>query len=39
MAIAGTAYVESIGIEAPLDDKQSFKCDFVGSGQPTLTLI
>jgi len=36
--IAGTVYIETIGIEAPIDDKQTFKCDFTGTGQPTLTL-
>ena len=36
--ITGTAFVEGISIEAPVDDKQSFKVDFTGSGQPTLTL-
>lgn len=36
--ITGAAYIETISIEAPVDDKQSFKVDFVGSGGLTLTL-
>ena len=36
--ITGTALIEGISIEVPVDDKQSLKCDFSGTGQPTLTL-
>lgn len=36
--IAGTVYIETIGIEVPIDKQQTFKCDFTGTGQPTLTL-
>lgn len=36
--ITGTAYLESIGLEAKVDDVQTFKADFRGTGQPTVTL-
>lgn len=36
--ITGTAYIESIGLEAKVDDVQTFKADFRGTGQPTVTL-
>lgn len=35
---AGSAYITGLSVETPVTDKVSFSCDFVGTGELTVTL-
>jgi predicted secreted protein len=34
----GSAYITGLSVETPVTDKVSFSCDFVGTGELTVTL-